>query len=42
MEEELKNFINKQWNWQVKQVDSKEYTIVFPDKGSLDTFSKIS
>jgi hypothetical protein len=42
MEEELKNFINKQSNWQVKQVDSKEYTIVFPDKGSLDTFSKIS
>jgi hypothetical protein len=23
-------------------VDSKEYTVVFPDKGSLDTFSKIS
>jgi hypothetical protein len=26
----------------VKQVESMEYTAVFPNKSSLDTFSKIS
>jgi hypothetical protein len=25
----------------VKHVDNKEYTAIFPDKNSLDTFSKI-
>jgi hypothetical protein len=42
IEEELKNLINSQWDWKVGQVDDKEYVVVFPDKGSLDTFSKIS
>jgi hypothetical protein len=42
IEKELKNLINSQWDWQVKQVDTKEYIATFPDKGSLKTFSKIS
>jgi hypothetical protein len=42
MEDELKNLINKRWNWQVKQVEAKEFTVIFPDIGNLDTFSKIS
>jgi hypothetical protein len=40
--EELKNLINNKWDWQVKQVEDKEFTVIFPDKGTLDTFSKIS
>jgi hypothetical protein len=39
--DELKNLINGQWEWQVRQVIGKEFTVVFPDKTSLDTFSKI-
>jgi hypothetical protein len=42
IEDELKILINKKWNWQVKQVESNEFTVVFPDSGTLDTFSKIS
>jgi hypothetical protein len=42
IEEELKNLINSQWDWKVKQVQDKEYVDVFPDKSSLHTFSKIS
>jgi hypothetical protein len=41
VEDELRNLINNKWNWQVKHVDEKEFTAVFPDKQSLDTFSKI-
>jgi hypothetical protein len=32
VEDELQNLINNKWNWQVKQVDVKEFTAVFPDK----------
>jgi hypothetical protein len=42
LEEELKNLINRPWDWQVKQMDVKEYIAVFPDKNSLEAFSKIS
>jgi hypothetical protein len=42
IEDELKNLINKQWDWQVKQVGGLEYIAVFSDKGTLETFSKIS
>jgi hypothetical protein len=42
LEEELKNLINEQWDWQVRKVENKEYTTIFPDKVSLETFSKIS
>jgi hypothetical protein len=42
IKEELKNLISNQWDWQVKQIQDKEYVVVFPDKSSLETFSKIS
>jgi hypothetical protein len=38
IEEELRNLINKQWDWKVKQVDKNEYVAVFPNKSSLETF----
>jgi hypothetical protein len=40
--EEPRNTINSRWDWQVKQDDVKEYTGIFPNKNSLETFSKIS
>jgi hypothetical protein len=40
--EEMKNLINNKWDWQVRQMDVNEFVIVFPDKGTFDTFSKIS
>jgi hypothetical protein len=42
IEGELENLINSNWEWQVKQVDAREYTAIFPDESSLETFSKIS
>jgi hypothetical protein len=40
--EEMKNLINNKWDWQVRHMDVNEFVIVFLDKGTLDTFSKIS
>jgi hypothetical protein len=40
--DELKNLINKQLDWKVRQLDVKEYSAIFPDKATLETFSKIS
>jgi hypothetical protein len=42
IEDELKNLIDSKWQWQVKQVDTNEFTVVFPNKSSLGTFSKTS
>jgi hypothetical protein len=42
IEYELKNLINNKWDWNVRQMDLQEYTTIFPDKTTLDTFSKIS
>jgi hypothetical protein len=42
LEDELKNLINKHWDWHVRQMDVNEYTTVFLVKNSLETFSKIS
>jgi hypothetical protein len=42
IEDELKNLIDNKWQWHAKQVGSMKYTVVFPNKNSLDTFSKIS
>jgi hypothetical protein len=42
IEDELKNLIDSKWKWQVKQVDTNEFTVVFPNKSSLGTFSKTS
>jgi hypothetical protein len=42
LEEEVKNLITKSWDWQVKQMDVKEYIAIFPNMNSLETFSKIS
>lgn len=40
--EELKNLIDKNWNWQVRNMSKDEYVVVFPNKQTLVTFSKLS
>ncbi|CAO2188685.1 unnamed protein product [Urochloa humidicola] len=40
VEEELKHLIDSSWKWRVKQVASKEFLAVFPNKQILTTFSK--
>ena len=39
---ELKNLVREDWDFKVRQMDSQEYLVVFPDKNSLDTFGKFS
>ncbi|CAL4929426.1 unnamed protein product [Urochloa decumbens] len=41
IEKELKNLINSNWEFQVAQRETNVFTAVFPDKASLDTFSKL-
>jgi hypothetical protein len=36
------NLINNKWEWQVKQMEAREYTAIFPDKSTLETFFKFS
>jgi hypothetical protein len=40
IEDELKNLINKQWDWNVRQMDMNEYSAIFLEKATLETFSK--
>jgi hypothetical protein len=42
LEEELKNLVNADWNFQVRQATRVEFRVVFPYQGSLETFSKLS
>lgn len=42
IEMELQNLIDQKWGWQVKKVSSNEFMVMFPNKQSLDTFSKLS
>lgn len=42
IEEELKNLIDNKWDWQVKKLSREEFVVNFPNKQSLDIFSKMS
>lgn len=42
LNEELKLVVNDRWDFQARQMTSSEYMVVFPDKGTLETFSKIA
>lgn len=41
LNEELKDAVNDKWDFQPRKMDSNGFLVVFPDKGSLETFSKI-
>lgn len=42
VEEELRNLIDKKWDWQVRMINEGEFVACFPDKTTLDTFSRLS
>lgn len=42
LELELANLIEKNWNWHVKQLSKSDFLVWFPNKATLDTFSRIS
>lgn len=42
VDRELKNLVKEEWDFKVKQIHIQEYLVVFPDKLSLETFSKLS
>jgi hypothetical protein len=42
LNEELKLVVNDKWDFQARKMAHNEYMVVFPDKGSLETFSRIS
>lgn len=41
IDQELKHLVREKWDFKVKQIHLQEYLVVFPDKGSLDTFTKL-
>ena len=42
VDRELKNLVREEWDFKVKQIHTHEFLVVFPDKISLETFSKLS
>lgn len=42
VDKELRNLVKENWDFKVKQIHIQEYLVIFPDKGSLETFSKLS
>jgi hypothetical protein len=40
MEQELRHLIDEKWQWNVREVASKEYVVTFPNKQILDTFAR--
>lgn len=39
---ELKNLVEAEWDFKVRKIDNQEFLAVFPDKGSLETLTKLS
>lgn len=42
VDKELRNLVRENWDFKVKQIHLQEYLVVFPDKSSLETFTKLS
>ena len=42
LNKELKNFVKSNWDFRVRKMHRQEYMVVFPNKGSLETFTKLS
>jgi hypothetical protein len=38
----LKHLVREKWGFRVKQIHLQEYLVIFPDKSSLDMFTKLS
>jgi hypothetical protein len=42
IDKQLKNLVKEDWDFKVKKIDKAEFLVGFPDKSSLDTFTKLS
>jgi hypothetical protein len=42
VDQELKHLVREKWDFKVKQIHLQEYLVVFPDKSSLETFTRLS
>lgn len=42
LDRELKNLVMEKWDFKIRKIDLQEFLVVFPDKGSLETFFKLS
>lgn len=42
VDKELRHLVKEKWDFKVKQIHLQEYLVVFPDKSSLETFTKLS
>lgn len=42
LDKELKHLVKESWDFQVRRIDRNEFLVVFPDKTSLDTFSRLT
>jgi hypothetical protein len=42
VDRELKHLVKEGWDFRVRRMDKQEYLVVFPDRNSLDTFTKLS
>lgn len=40
IEDELKHLIDSKWDWKTKQVSKEDFLVTFPNKDSLEIFSK--
>lgn len=40
--EELKLVINDKWDFQARKMFDNEYMVIFPDKGTLETFTRVA
>lgn len=38
----MKHLVREKWDFKVKQIHLQEYLVVFPDKSSLETFTRLS
>lgn len=42
LDRELRNMVMEKWEFRVRKIDLQEYLVVFPDKGSLEPFTRLS
>lgn len=42
LNEDLRTVVNEKWDFQARQLFQNEFMVIFPDKGTLETFSRMT
>jgi len=42
VDKELKHLVKEDWDYNVNKMDKQEYLVVFPEKTSLENFTRLS